>query len=241
MNPKLFRLAALAAALALSGCAATVQENHYFAAFKDAGDGRREPAQFYRLSVDGSSKFANTRYLTGYFDERAVSLLFNELKSYKDGPSNTHKLFDDAMVLPGAAAGTKIEPLSPTAENGAFVLIMSTNADAIASTIGSFAESQVVADALTRMLNKDRFIAKAESDAKLSVQKAEATALVAQFEAQARAASEARSGERAAVAYRRALTVLAQGLGYNGPEFESLKVARDWFTLEAASRSGVAQ
>lgn len=165
----------VALATALAGCAATVSENHYFAAYKEKPGGEREAVQFYRLSVNGNSQFANTRYLTGYFDERAVSLFFNELKS----PTN-QKLFDDATTLPGSG-GTKIAPLSPTADNGAFVLIMSTNADAIANTIGSFAESQVVADSLTRLLNRDRFLAKTRSDARLSINKAEATSLVAQL------------------------------------------------------------
>ena len=220
---------------ALASCSTVVQENRYFAAFKDKGDGSREPIQFYRLSVDGHSEFANTRYLTGYFDERAVSLFFNELKA----PTN-QKLFDDTVPIPGAPAGTKLTPLSPTADNGAFVLIMSTNADAIASTIGSFAESQVVADALTRMLNRDRFVAKSQSDARLSVDKASATALVAQLTSAAQSASAAATGEQAAASYRRALTALAHSLGYEGPEFDSLAKARDWFALDA-SRAGAKQ
>ena len=218
--------------LALAGCSTVVAENHYFAAFKDKPDGDREPVQFYRLAVDGNSQFANTRYLTGYFDERAVSLFFNELKS----PTN-QKLFDDNMTLPGSA-GTKIQPLSPTADNGAFVLIMSTNADAIANTIGSFAESQVVADSLTRLLNRDRFLAKAKSDAKLGVNKAEATALVAQITAHTQAATAAKTGQLAAASYRRALTALAQTLGYRGAEFTSMDQARDWFLLDATTRTG---
>jgi hypothetical protein len=223
-----FATALLSAVMNLGGCSTVVAENHYFAAFRDKPGGEREPVQFYRLSVDGNSQFANTRYLTGYFDERAVSLFFNELKS----PAN-QKLFDDSMTLPGAS-GTKITPLSPT-----FVLIMSTNADAIASTIGSFAESQVVADSLTRFLNRDRFLAKAKSDAKLSINKAEATSLVAQVAAHTQGAASAASSELAAASYRRALTALAQSLGYRGAEFGSLDKARDWFALDAATGNGV--
>jgi hypothetical protein len=228
----------LLSALALAqfaGCAATVHENHYFAAFKETAPNVREPVQFYRLTVDGNAQFANTRYLTGYFDERAVSLFFNEMRS---STSSSTKLFDDNMKLPGADAGTRITPLSPAAGEGAFVLIMSTNADAIAGTIGAFAESQVVADSLTRMLNRDRFLAKAQSDARLSVQKAEATALVTQVEAHARAAKDAPTGAQAAADYRRALTALAQSLGYAGPEFATLAAARSWFTLDASRAGG---
>jgi len=226
---RLAKLASMSLTAVLAGCSTTVSENHYFAAFKERPGAEREAVQFYRLAVDGNSQFANTRYLTGYFDERAVSLFFNELKS----PAN-QKLFDDAMTLPGSG-GTKITPLSPTADNGAFVLIMSTNADAIANTIGSFAESQVVADSLTRLLNRDRFLAKIQSDAKLSINKAEATSLVAQLTAHTEAATKAESSELAAASYRRALTALAQSLGYTGPEFSTLASARDWFALEAST------
>ena len=217
----------------LTGCAAKIQEQHYFAAYRENVDGVREPVQFYRLAVDGSAQMSNTRYLTGYFDERAISLFFNEIKA----PAN-QKVFDDAMVLPGAPPGTKLTPLTPSPENGALVMIMSTNADAVASTIGSFAESQVVADSITRMLNRDRVLAKAQSDARLTVQKAEGTALVSQLDAQAKAARTAGSGTDAAANYLRALTTLARGLGYNGEDFAKLDDARTWFALDA-SRAGV--
>ena len=211
----------------MTGCSATVKENHYFAAFKDTSPGVREPVQFYRLTVQGDAKFSNARYLSGYFDERAVSLFFNEMRS----PTNS-KLFDDTIKLPGAPDGSKLQALSPTPDNGAFVLILSTNADAIANAIGSFAESQVVSDALTRMLNKDRFQAKAQSDARLSVQKVEAGALLARVDAQSLAARTAATGTAATVGYLRLLTALAQSLGYTGPEFGSLATAQDWFALE---------
>lgn len=224
---------ALVAASLLGGCAAVIDENHHFAAFRDNSAGGREAVQFYRVKVQGNSQFANARYLTGYFDERAVSLFFNEMRS----PANS-KLFDDNMTLPGSG-GTKVQGLSPSANEGVFVLIMSTNVDAIANTIGSFAESQVVADSMTRMLNRDRFQAKIQSDARLSVRKAEATALLGRVDAQMRAAKDAPTGDAAAASYRRALTALAQSLGYTGGEFVSVAEAQSWFSLDA-SRAGVA-
>lgn len=223
----------LAAGVGLAGCSTTVQEKHYFGAFKEGADGAREPVQFYRLTVEGSTQLSNTRYLTGYFDERAVSLFFNEIKA----PPN-QKLFDETAKLPGADEGTKFTPLAPSPENGAFVLIMSTNADAVASTIGSFAESQAVADAVTRMLNRDQVLAKVQSDARSTVQKAEATALINQLEAQTRVARTAGTGAKAASDYLRALTTLARGLGYSGDDFGKLDDARSWFALESSRQAG---
>lgn len=215
----------------MAGCASTVEESHYFAAFREDPVKGREAVQFYRVNVDGNTQFANARYLTGYFDERAVSLFFNEMKS----PANS-QLFEESRTLPGSP-DTKLTPLNPANGEGAFVLIMSTNADSIANAIGSFAESQVVADSLTRLVNRSRFQAKATSDAQLSVQKAEAAALVSRLDSSATAAKQAATGAAAAVSYRRALTALAQALGYSGPEFGSFDEARSWFNLEGSRRS----
>ena len=60
---------------------------------------------------------------------------------------------------------------------------------------------------------------------------------MAQVTAHTQAATGAATSELAAASYRRALTALAQSLGYNGPEFDTLAKARDWFALDA-SRSG---
>ncbi len=220
------------AAVVLAGCASVVGESHYFAAFRESAPGVREPVQFYRLQVESGSQMANARYLSGYFDERAVSLFFNELK----GTPNA-RLFDDNQTLPGSG-GTKLKGLSPDAGDGAFMLILSTNADDIANTIGSFAESQVVADALTRLLNRDQIKAKASSDARLAIDKAEATALVTRVEAQARQATGAATGSAAAAHYLRLLSTLAQGLGRSGPEFSTLAQAQDWFALDASRKEG---
>lgn len=219
-------------ALTLCGCAATVRENHFFAAYRANSGVNREPVQFYRVSVDGNSYFSNTRYLTGYFDERAVSLFFNEIKG--TNATNNRRLFSDEMV----AAETKLAPLAPTAANGAFVLIMSNNVDAVANTIGSFAESQVVADALTQVLNRERVVDKSRSDALLAVDKTKATAMVAQLTSQTTAATGAARGDAAAVSYLQALTTLARNLGYTGPQFASLDRAREWFALEGTNTAG---
>ncbi len=230
---RLLQAVFLLSALGLAACGTRIKEKHYFASFNDTADGKREPAQFFRLNLEGCTWLSNTRYLTGYFDERAVSLFFNEIKA----PAN-QKLFDDSMVLPGAATGTKLTPLSPVPENGAFVLIMSTNADSVASAIGSFAESQAVADALTRIVNRDRIKAKVQSDASQTVQKAEGRALASQIESQTRAAKTAGTGTLAAAMYLRSLSILARGLGYTGADYAKVEDAKSWFDLEESRTGG---
>ncbi len=54
-----------------------------------------------------------------------------------------------------------------------------------ANTIGNFAGSQVVADALTRRLHRDRFLAKAQRDARRGIgQAAAATAKTSELAAE---------------------------------------------------------
>lgn len=222
----------LCCASLLTGCQATIHESHYFAAHRLNDRGKREPVQFYRVKVDGHTEFSDTRYLTGYFDERALSLFFNEIKA----PPG-QKLFDETVKLPGADPETKLVPLTPGPENGAFVMIMSTNADAVASAIGSFAESQVVADAFTQILNRDKVTAKLASDAQLPVVKAEGDALNSVLRTHATAAAGAVRGDAAATSYLRALNAIARALGHQGGDFRSTQEARQWFALES-SRAG---
>lgn len=220
------RLICVSLVITLSACASSIGDSHYFGAFDEKQSGHREPVQFYRVTVKGGTHFTNARYVTGYFDERAVSLFFNEMKRKDDGI-----LFQQNQTLPGT--DTKLTPLDASTGEGTFVLIMSTNADTIAATIGSFAESQVVADAFTNMLNRDRIKQKVRGDALVAVNKAEAQSVVDMVNAQVTAAGNASSGAKAAASYVRALTALARSLGYAGEDFANGADAQAWFNTEA--------
>jgi hypothetical protein len=212
----------------MAGCAASISEQHFLPSYAPS-DIRKvgDPVNFFRLKVDGSTSFTNARYLSGFFDERAVDLFFNEMKA----PAN-QKLFDESIKPPGQAANEAFKPLSPSTE-GAYVLILSTNADSIANAIGSFAESQVVADALTRAFNKDKFAGKAQSDVEVGTLTARAQLATARTKLGLDAAKAATNDAAARTAYLRALLALAQALGYRGTEFKDFADARRWFDLEA--------
>ncbi|HTU61038.1 MAG TPA: hypothetical protein VMF89_21440, partial [Polyangiales bacterium] len=128
-------IAGLCAAL-LGGCSAMVREEHYFATYAKS-DSPHEPRNFFRLEITGASTFSNARYIAGFYDPRAVDLFFNELKPQ----SSDRTLFSANLQLPGES--TVLTPLSP-GDRGTYVMVLSTNADAIADAIGSFSESQVV-------------------------------------------------------------------------------------------------
>ena len=145
------RIALPLVALMLASCA-SFHEQHYF----QTTDSRGEPINYFRVRVDGSSGLSNMRYLSGFFDERAVDLYFNEVKptsATPDTAANIEPLFQSNQKSPGT--DTTIAGLEPTT-HGALVMIFSSNPNAVADTIGQFAETQQVADALTNLVNRDR-------------------------------------------------------------------------------------
>ena len=145
---------------------ASIKEDHYLASVTKKGE---RPTNYFRLKVRGSSQLSSARYVAGFYDERAVDLFFNELKT----ADSSSKLFADAVKSPGS--NEVIKSLDPS-KRGAFVMILSTNADAVADTIGSFAESGVAAEAITNLVNQSRIREARRTDAKLKVQQNRAIA-----------------------------------------------------------------
>jgi hypothetical protein len=132
-------------AIALAGCTSFSQVYH----FQSQPSTPDSPPNYFRVRVSGDAQTAKTRYVAGFYDERAVDLYFNETKSQT---TEIRPLFLDSQKIPGEATNTK--PLTPENGKGTFVMIFSTNPKAVADTIGAFAESQVVTDALTNIINR---------------------------------------------------------------------------------------
>ncbi len=141
----------LALAALVTSCS-SFEEKHYFAKF-DGNTG--QPVNFYRLSIRGGGQFSAARYVAGYYDERAVDLFFNTIKTKTSDQEKElfRPIFRDDLVNPGTQ--DKIKPLSPGTTDGAFLMIFSTDAKAVSDTIGSFAENQLAADAITNLVNRD--------------------------------------------------------------------------------------
>jgi hypothetical protein len=155
------------AVLALSGCAAQIREVHHFATVSpDTGD----VANIFRVSLSGTANFASVRYLPGYYDERAVDLFFNESKSTDLSTSSLRGvppifgvlqcegLSDAALTDCRKAAEERLKLIpvggSPMGQ-GAFVMILSTDVDAIANTIGSLASNQELISAVVGLVTRD--------------------------------------------------------------------------------------
>ena len=160
----------LCSAALVSACSANFQEQHYF---KSASG-----ENYYRLRVKGKVRMSKARYLTGYYDERALDLFFNELKTTgqtSEQESRIQRLFEPNQILPGTD-----EKLVPLVEGGAFVLILSSNASSVADAIGQFAENQVVGDSLAQLLNRDLIVDSREKKATFELEQTPAAASTSQ-------------------------------------------------------------
>jgi len=223
----------------ISGCS-TFGEQHYFASVNNQTG---EIVNVFRLTVEGGSDLSNARYLSGYYDERAVDLFFNEIDS--------EDYAIDAGNLPGAKpifktcksgeteeqCKTRVENSltvsqlgsdSSKNENKSFVLILSTNADAISQTIGALAEDASIKQSLFRIANKDKLQEQAKLKAiepfKTSQRLALSTELTTLIES-AHTDTQSTKDDYLAV-----LSVLARGLSQDAPvRFRDWSEAKVWF------------
>jgi hypothetical protein len=216
--------------LVFAGCVTTFHEDHFFQSVSSRG-GRA--TNYFRVRVDGHASLSTARYISGYYDERAVDLFFNEVKS-----NETLKLFESDSVEPGST--DKIKPLSPDDKHGALVMILSTNAKAVTDAIGQFAESQVTADALTNLLNRREILDAQRASARLSPEveranavSAELTALFAAIPAPT-APALAPPAPQTEAAYVRILNAIAAALG-STQSFSTIGDAATWFRTVAAT------
>jgi len=125
----------------MTGCVSSFSEKHYF----KSEDAHGHPVNYYRLKVSGQNFLSSTRYLSGYFDEKAVDAYFSQFSQPDKG------LFDGAVKT----EGNNVKPLEDALSGRKLVLLLSSNSDAIAQQIGQFANNQAVMGDLTRLIYRD--------------------------------------------------------------------------------------
>jgi hypothetical protein len=260
----------VATALLLGACSTTFNERHFF---KSPGAKGAAP-NYYRLDIKGNVRFSSARYVSGYYDETAVDLLFNELKSPKPGTDSKSASGASASATPASAAGAAKPPttagaaaspaggaqkpgasapapapadatstlpasgqLTPldSSKPGSFVLILSTNADAVADTIGNFAESNVTAQAITNLVNRDRLRTAQQTASKQATLKADASAVSSELTSLlGQLPSSAPKSQPTVNAYLRVLSAISRALG-SGQDFQRLQDAATWFSAARLS------
>jgi len=220
----------LAGAILLSACATGFKEDHYF---QSVSPKTGEVTNYYRLRVRGRASGTSARYVSGYYDERAVDLFFNEVKV---GPTaadadGTRAIFSADLRDPGTS--DTIKPLSPDDAHGAFVMILSTNASSVARAIGQFAENQVVADAVTNLANRDQILhdtSASRGDALLANATADELARLVELLPAGGSPGVAET-EKSTL---RLLNSVARGLGGRFVTFQNFDDAAAWFAQQPA-------
>lgn len=137
-------------AFALIGCQAA-KEVHYF----------KEGDNYYRIRVNERAFMSSSRYVSGYFDESAVTNYFNEMHR----PDTTARILPLNTITAGSSSSTDVKT---TTDNLKLVMILSTNSDVVAEQIGNLADNEQTLDLLARMANKDAI--KENSSLKATVQ-----------------------------------------------------------------------
>ena len=246
-------LAVMTLGALLFGCAASINERHHIATFGEpTADNPTGFANVLRITIKGNAEFANVRYIAGTYDEHAADLFLNNVKSEpyaaatgKSQGANTifnlcipsEEKDNEAGSASGGAGGDdagdgdKEDEDDDCVANGdgeTFLIIMSTNADAIAETIGAFAENEITVKSLNYLLNRDVFDAQQVSTAVASRVGAERKAMLASLEAMftgyENRTSQSDTDEIAI------LQTIAVALNPTGDaSFSTLAEAREWF------------
>jgi hypothetical protein len=220
-------LLGLGLAVALAGCATTFEETHYFQSLDPT---TKTPTNYYRLKVTGYGAMTSARYVSGYYDERAVDLFFNEVKVSETASDATgvRKLFEEGQKPPGSSSDDTFKPLSPSAENGAFVMILSTNASSVTQAIGQFGENQVIADAITNLANRDAIYSDVAINT-VTMSRANAVADELKILMDKLPSDTAPDKDAARRSLLRVLNTIASGYGYGPTAFQSFDEAEAWF------------
>lgn len=231
-------LCLLAVSLALGGCA-SFSEEHYFYTKDAVGT----PVNFFRVRVSGNTGLSRMRYVSGYYDERAVDLYFNEVKNAPDANAGMEisPLFINNQKNPGTT--DNITPFNPTPEHGTLLMIFSSNPNSVAATIGQFAESQQNADAITNLIShrevkelRERTSKQATTTLRFTSAAAQITSIMAGLPQDASTATVAAHKTQSQATALSLLRALAVNLGGDG-NFTTMADARTWFAAQRAARS----
>ena len=124
----------------LCSCA-NIYEVHYFKDKISSSSSTKIIPNYYKVEIRAQSFLSSSRYLSGYFDQGAINLYFNEFTQPANG-----KLF-----------GNQESPSAFTDEKGnELVLIFSTNSKAVSDQIGAIAKNQVVLNSAATLVQRDK-------------------------------------------------------------------------------------
>jgi hypothetical protein len=123
-------------------------ELHYF----------KQGKNYFRISVDEKAFLSSSRYTSGYYDEDAVDKYFGEIHR----PDSTGRIIPlkktststDSSAHQSDNENKKTESVQESLQNTKLVLILSTDATAVADQIGSLAENEQTLETIARLTHK---------------------------------------------------------------------------------------
>lgn len=136
--------------LLLSGCSSGKFEEHYH--FPGTLDGHTE--NYYRVEVVGRVNGNQLRYLSGFFDARALDRYFNTF-SQPEGSSLARESEDGATPAAANLDPEEERSADPEGRGRKLVLLLSQNSEAIAEQIGSLAQSEAFANIVGQLIFAD--------------------------------------------------------------------------------------
>ncbi len=222
----------LGAAGFLAGCAAKSDEIRYFATVDSKGDA----VNHFRLTVKPRANATNARYISGFYDERAIDLFLNEHKVSTDKSGSIRPFFPTDLCAAGeddAACKKKMDDrlrLVPVGASGTvsdtsrFVMILSSNAGAVSDTIGSFASNENVLSNLLTIVNREPLRKAAITEATAPIDNASRAGVLTLVEEARKAAAAADSESERNASYLLILQTIARETGARA----------DFTTLDAA-------
>lgn len=208
----------------LFGCTASVRESHYFVTSKRVND-ETIPVNFFRVDVKADSQMSNARYISGFYDENAVNLFFSEVGSGKDQSKDFFPLEKNTTTDSKNNTTSSIDPK----ENGAFVMIMSTNADAIAGSIEAFADNETANKSIFEIFNAKTSKELLTSDAELSAKKAKAVAFYGALDNLVTLSKNEVDLKKKKEYYLKIANFLSMEMGGDG-NFKTSEAAEAWFS-----------
>lgn len=115
-------------------------EVHYFKSGKN----------YYRIKINESSFASKARYMSGFYDEKALDKYFSEMSQPKE--SDSTKASAVSFLNPSSDGTDQLRIDS----NKKFVMILSSNSNAVSEQIGAFAENEQILESIARLSNKDK-------------------------------------------------------------------------------------
>lgn len=107
---------------------------------------------YYRLKINESSFASKARYMSGFYDEKAVDRYFGEMSQPVESDSIKAR---DVYFFKTDAADYTADKLKIDSTKK-LVMILSTNSNAIAEQIGAFAENDKILETIMRLNNKGK-------------------------------------------------------------------------------------